>query len=415
MLDPTKDLSEALNRFNPLHPLREGEELTRFYVRRPYSPLGPLYSYLRVQEKPVKVLFMGHRGSGKSTELAKLGSQLHDRFSVVHFQAGNTLNLNDVEPMDVVLGCGLAILNTVLDRDLDKSLDVWDDLETWMRSEVLTEAVHVRASPRPKEVGVSLKFFVGELSAKWGAESATRKTVRPRLQTTLSEFVSRINEIIRRTRGLYGNPPILLVEDLDKTPLTQARRVFFEEGQLLRLLDCRAIYTFPIALRYSNDYAQIRNNFEFDFKLPNVKINHRSGVPDEVGRSTLRDLVLKRADPSLFAPGAIDAAVEWCGGLVVDLIRLIQGAVLRAIVEGSEQVTRQMVDAVAAEIRSDFRAALGSAHYKKLRECATKHDCMNDAAVQEVLHNLALLEYRNAEDWCDVHPIVRPLLERAEG
>jgi len=415
MLDPTLDLAVALNRFNPLHPLSEGEELIRFYVGRPHSPLEPLYNYLRVQEKPAKVLFMGHRGSGKSTELAKLASRMHDRFTVVHFQAGQTLNLNDVQPMDVVLGCGLAILDKVLDRDLDAGNELWADLEAWMRSEILTEAVHVQPSPKPSEVRGSLKFFVGELSAKWGAESATRKTIRPRLQTTLSEFVKRINTVIHRTQGLYGNPPLLLIEDLDKTPLTQARRVFFEEGQLLRLLDCPVVYTFPIALRYSNDYAQIRNNFQYDFKLPNIKINHRDGTADEVGRATLTELVLKRADPALFAPGAIDSAVDWCGGLVVDLVRLIQGALLQAIVDQSSQVTKEMVDAVAAEIRSDFRAALSSDHYAKLRECALRHDCMNDVAIQEVLHNLALLEYRNSEDWCDVHPIVRPLLERAEA
>lgn len=413
MLDPTTDLAVALNRFNPLHPLVEGDELTWFYVSRPHSPLAKLDNYLRMQKTPVKVLFMGHRGSGKSTELAKLGSRLHERFTVVHFQAGNTLNLNDVEPMDVVLGCGLAILDTVLDRDLDAGHELWGDLEAWMRNEILKETVHARPSRKPSEVRLSLKYLVGEISAKWGAESATRTTIRPRLQTILSEFVKRINKVIQGTRGLYGNPPLLLVEDLDKTPLTQAKRVFFEEGQLLRLLDCPIVYTFPIALRYSNDYAQIRNNFQYDFKLPNIKINHRDGTSDEEGRATLTELVLKRAHSSLFAPGAIEAAVAWCGGLVVDLVRLIQGAIPQAIVDGSDQVTKEMVDAVAAEIRSDFRAALSRDHYDQLRECASRHDCMNHPVIQEVLHNLALLEYRNSEDWCDVHPIVKPLMERA--
>jgi hypothetical protein len=35
--------------------------------------------------------------------------------------------------------------------------------------------------------------------------------------------------------------------------------------------------------------------------------------------------------------------------------------------------------------------------------------------VREVLHNLSLLEYANDERWCDVHPIVMPLLASEEA
>jgi hypothetical protein len=70
-----------------------------------------------------------------------------------------------------------------------------------------------------------------------------------------------------------------------------------------------------------------------------------------------------------------------------------------------------MVNAIAADMRSDFQAFLRSDHHDALRRSAETHKMVNDPAVQECLHNLSLLEYRNEDnDWCDVHPIVRSLL-----
>jgi hypothetical protein len=41
-----------------------------------------------------------------------------------------------------------------------------------------------------------------------------------------------------------------------------------------------------------------------------------------------------------------------------------------------------------------------------------RKEFVNEDIVQELLHNLSLLEYRNDETWGDVHPIVKPLLSR---
>lgn len=406
---PTTDLVEALNRFDPLHPLQTDEELESFYISREGSPLAPLASFLSAKRQPVKILFMGHRGSGKSTELARLASQMGDQFLVVHFHAGQILNINDLEPVDVILGCALALLKYAFVNKVDYELALWTEIEEWLRNEVLRETTKVESAE--KSGGLSLKAFVGHLSAKWNAESATRKTVRPRLQSALSDLVVRMNQVIDHIRSVLGKPPLLLVEDLDKTGLGQAKKVFFEEGHVLRLLDCAVVYTFPIALRYSNDFAQIRHNFEDDFKLPNVKIRYRDGTPCKSGLASLRELALRRADESLFASGALERAIDWSGGLMIDFVRLLQDSFLRAIVEKRGQITDAMVDAVAAEIRNDFRAALRSEHYEALRRCSLSHRVINEVTVQEALHNLSLLEYKNTDEWCDVHPIARPLLD----
>lgn len=409
MLRPTQDLAEALNRFDPLRPLQTTEELESFFTARAHSPLEPLISYLRVLRQPAHLLFMGHRGSGKSTELAKLASRMQNTFLVVNCRAGQVVNLNQVEPVDVVLACALAFLNAIAEENFivqDKSLN---DLESWLRNNVEIETIKIKRAEGSASFGVSLKTFTADLSAKFNRESATRMTLRPRLKTIVSELVERVNEVVKYVEDNY-RPPLILVEDLDKITLTDAQKIFLNEGQLLRLLDCRMVYTFPIALRYSNDFAQVRSGFQKDFKLPNFSICHRDGSPDDEGRACLHDLVMKRADESLFEPGAVERAVELSGGLVADLVRLIQGGLLEAIVNSVPQVAPNMINSVASEIRSDFRAALRPPHYDALRLAETSRTVVNEEAVQEILHNLSLLEYRNSEDWVDVHPIAKPLL-----
>jgi hypothetical protein len=408
-LSPTKSLDEALKRFDPLHPLQTEEELESFYVAREESPLDPLISYLTGVGQPVKVLFMGHTGSGKSSELAKLASRLRDQFLVIPFSARQALDINDVEPVDVLLGSALAVLNAAFLHQVDYDLSLWRETDQWVRNEVVQESVNLRRSE--KTGWASLKLLIAELSGRWYAESSTRRTLRPRLQCVTSDLAHRVNAAMDHFQEVVRKPALILIEDLDKALLTQARRVFCDESRILHLLDCSVVYTFPIALRYSNDYADISQNFHSDFKLPNIKVNNPDRSPYQPGRDSLRDLVLRRADPSLFGPGALDRAVELSGGLVRHLVRLLQKAVLSAIVARQPAVTTGMVNAIAADMRSDFQAFLRSDHHDALRRSAETHKMVNDPAVQECLHNLSLLEYRNEDnDWCDVHPIVRSLL-----
>lgn len=104
---PTASLEEALNLFDPQRPL-ETSELNAYYVARPHAPLEPMKTYLRVNTQPVKVLFSGHRGSGKSTELTRLAKDLENEFFVVRFSA-RVLNLADLNYVDIILTCAAAL------------------------------------------------------------------------------------------------------------------------------------------------------------------------------------------------------------------------------------------------------------------------------------------------------------------
>ncbi|MEW5768041.1 MAG: hypothetical protein AB1797_10550 [bacterium] len=71
------------------------------------------------------------------------------------------------------------------------------------------------------------------------------------------------------------------------------------------------------------------------------------------------------------------------------------------------------VQRMANEICNDYRALLRKEHYEILKRIKEDKDkrIINEEIVQELLHNLSLLEYRNDETWGNLHPIIRPLVD----
>ncbi len=87
-----------INDFNPVGPVRP-EEVTRFFVdRKENDPTRSLVQLWKLslqnslgQPKPYKALLTGHVGSGKSSELMRLGQELVNDFFVVWLDAELTL------------------------------------------------------------------------------------------------------------------------------------------------------------------------------------------------------------------------------------------------------------------------------------------------------------------------------------
>ncbi|MBI3796777.1 MAG: hypothetical protein HY268_07395 [Deltaproteobacteria bacterium] len=106
-----------VNDFNPVGPVRP-EDVARFFVDRQEG--DPTRSVLRLLERsfldsiwqprpPYKVLVTGHVGSGKSSELMRLGQALAHDFFVVWFDAEATLVTETANHFDVLLAMGLTV------------------------------------------------------------------------------------------------------------------------------------------------------------------------------------------------------------------------------------------------------------------------------------------------------------------
>ncbi|MDI6792725.1 MAG: hypothetical protein QME81_07660 [bacterium] len=404
------NLTETLNCFKPGKALT-AKELPGYFVERPWGSLNVMETYLRGANEPVKILFTGHRGSGKSTELRKLSSLLENTFFIVSLSIDKDLDLFDIKHIDVILAMALKLLQKAYNEGIKIKEDILQDVFDWLTKEIIKEMVI--EIPQDVTLSANLNLLALKIEGKLGSETLSRTVMREKIAPRLSELMEKINTTIREIEEITGKKVLIITEDMDKTDISSARHLFFDHGSSLSKINSRVIYTFPISLRYSKDFPQVAHNFDMHFVLPNVKISNKQGVSDPIGYKTLKEVILRRIEEDLITEEALDEVIQFSGGLMRELVRLIQGAANYALSQEKIVIDVESVRTIANEIRNDYRALLREEHYKTLNLIKKDNEkkIVNDEITQELLHNLSLLEYRNGETWGDVHPIVASLLE----
>ena len=89
MIKKVNQIQDMIKVFDPF-PLMENDSFNEFYVDT-YGARGAnavkrmSYGLKFSLNKYIKILFMGHRGSGKSTELFLLKKEISDQFDVINF------------------------------------------------------------------------------------------------------------------------------------------------------------------------------------------------------------------------------------------------------------------------------------------------------------------------------------------
>jgi hypothetical protein len=124
----------------------------------------------------------------------------------------------------------------------------------------------------------------------------------------------------------------LILEDLDKPTVDVAMDLFSTKGPILTQPECKIIFTVPTSLLYSGQYNVVKQNFSKQFPLPNFIIIGKSGERNDRGWAKMREIVERRIEPQLIESKALDHAVEMSGGVVRELVRIIQGSASRALV-----------------------------------------------------------------------------------
>ncbi len=137
----------------------------------------------------------------------------------------------------------------------------------------------------------------------------------------------------------------------------------------------------------------------------------RQGQLRPEGYRVMREIVERRMEPYLIDPEAVDLAVRMSGGVPLTLIQLLQSAILHGLAMGRDRVGLSEMQSAVIQLQNDYRGTLRPEDYGELRGYHRTRAFVNNERTREFLANLSLLEYSDGEPWCDVHPILLPLLE----
>ena len=408
-----KTLIEAYNNF-VVEPLKTVEEFEDFYVERPKgapSPIEELKDRIEHAANAEKYLFLGFRGSGKSTELNRLSRLIDtDKFIIVRYSI-NELNVSDFDFRDFFASMALKIYDTAT-KEVKLEKDIEDDFKEFMMK--ITRVSEEDITSYSKS-GISFSKLI---ILKLGSEAKTREYVRKELETKISDLIQKLNWLIREVENKANKKIVIVVDDLDKlTRGQQAEDFFYKNYRLLIQPNCFIIYTFPIPLAFNPYYENVRHDFDDDVILPQLPLKSRDGK--KINNENLNfywQLVGCRMDLNLIEEDALKEAI-FSTGKTSEFISIMRDATIKAHRKEKEKITKEEINEVLEKLRRTFDRTLTEAHKKRLLDISEKKEGrdqnIDDSTTRELLFSLTAVEYENKEGrWCDINALLQPLVEK---
>jgi hypothetical protein len=367
-------------------------------------------------------LFTGFPGTGKTTELRRLGAQLTSARDLPTF----AVYIDFEEYLDRYTPASITDVLRIVAYALDRAATIAEGKDPD------TEPGYARRFfDFLKQTDVTLhRLDVHLAGAVVMLEMKNNPTFRQKVEEVLSarfqQFASEATQTmadsvvrLRKAKETHAERVVVIADGLEKfTPLREEDRdtmeasvesLFVQHARLLRL-PCHVIYTFPLWLRFR--VAELGSLYDSQpLVLPMVKITERSGASYWPGVNKLSEVVRRRIDVArVFGDdGLLTELVQSSGGYPRDLLRVTR----EVLVRGDEfPVKPATVSRVIEDLAREYAVIVRGTHVPMLKEVAGTHalpqaDAGEVAAFGRLLEKWLVLAYRDEEEWYDLHPLVR--------
>ena len=382
------------------------------------------------------ILFAGHRGCGKSTELVRLQRDIDDDFVVLNFSVQEELDVVNVNYIELFIVTMEKLFEFIQhEKKIKIAPKSIENIRKWVASQEIQEvnrqymAVDMEAGMKgqakiPFLVDFFAKFRAAAKSSTSMKQTLTQK-VAPRLSRLIDHCNLLINDIKNNLSHVNKKGLVLIMEDMDKVDLKKGEEIFYFHATQMTQLNCHCIFTFPIALLYNIKFTAIKNSYDEDFVLPMIKVFERDGSESVDGINIMQDIVGQRMGLSLFKDKTIlRDMIKYSGGCLWDLFQMIKDAADNALVFERSTINRDDFQSAYLTLKSNYEFTIAEnreknitvdEYYEALRECAldkTKKPKSTDVML-DLRHNLSVLNY-NGDRWNDVHPVVKDILKERD-
>jgi len=415
MIPRATTIAEAYRACNPLQPLppdddryvdltenRGVKQIAKTITRRIRRSEG---------DTRIKLLFTGHRGSGKTTELLRLQKELEENsFFTIYLDVEEMLDPGSLSYLDVLVVMAKEVEAELARKKMPLSTELLNSIAQWFAERIIEETKSQEMQggiSAGAKAGSEIPFFAqffASITASVKAGSSQRETVRTVLKRELSVFIDRLNLLIataRETVQANGFQDIALIVDgmekmhyeLNSDGVSTHTELFVHHAKQLRAPQCHIIYTVPVALAYNQNLGA---DFDDIHVLPMVKT-------DSGGIAKLIELVDRRMDTQkLFSkPQQLTRLVQTSGGVVRDLMRLLQWAADT----DADTITAADVDYALMKLRNEYDRLIHSNDIPIFRRIQQEQRIQGgDEDAARLLNHRLVLEYQNGTRWADLHP-----------
>jgi signal recognition particle GTPase len=384
-----------------------------FYVDRLDNPMQTVKTYLLHSSHYTKILFYGHKGCGKSTELNRLSEmpEINEKFFVVKYSILNVLDIIGIDYIDFLLSFASCLYIKASDAGISFSGGILKSLEKWInkfKSNMEDWKEEVKARSTAKGI---YNFFI-RVSIILPREPALRDEVRTAVKPDINGLATMINTLVTYINSQLGDKELLIIiDDLEKIPgIKKAEELFINAGTYMTVPECKIIYTLPIALLYSIRFQEMRRLFDFTFLLPYIKLRGRRGEGKLDPSGFVCEFIRKRIESSLISPNAMDLLIENFSGSVQELLRILRDSCLKAMSMGFDTIELDTVAAVLENMRDEYARVLSKRHMDVLRAIQQdeKVEVEDREALIDLFHSGALIvDYDNQH----INPIILKTLK----
>lgn len=384
------------------------------------------------------LLFAGYRGCGKSTELKKLEKDLRDQFLIINFSVYEELDPTDIGYLELIIVTMERLFTFANDNELDINKNYIKQVQEFLFNKEIEDITN-RYMEIGSEVGSKttltiplIQKFFANLKASLKLNKTVKTSVKQKIEPYFSVLMESCNSLIKEIKlklnSLNKEDLLIIIEDLDKVRIDKAQSLFFDYANQITQLKTNVIFTFPIALQYNNRFRSVKDYFYF-FELPMIKVAEKDGTISEEGVNTMVDIVRARMELRLFEDiDVLKSLIAYSGGCLRDLFMMILNASENTEDEEREQINTADKNYAVQKLKKEYSNTIadhqddnGNVKIKvadlfdaltNLAQSETKK-LDNTEATMVLRQNLTILGY-NGEGWCDVHPIVKLILQERQ-
>lgn len=421
-LDPWKNLTVEL--------------VDGLYVERPDAPHLLLSTELWTADDPArfKVLLCGARGSGKTTEMARLARSVGHDFFVVETDLNGGLP-EQTGTLAIVLLLGAAALKA-LEAVHPSATDATALVPVAQHAEALDAALRPFGDRIPAigrivaRVGSVVRFFSAEAGKElksWGEGLSEAGEAARVLRAELSQgplggrigkaqaqdaqkVVEAVNGILRDLATAAGRPVLLLADGLDRRPTFGDVQHALANAELLRDLRAALILSGPIQLRHDPRFQGLPGDFRLQ-PLYNIPVVDPGGQVDADGIDLLARLYEKRRGvaglPEDLVPRPlVERAAHMSAGIVRGFLHLLESAAKHAVRTGRRALEADDIAAAEREERLLMQGYLNEGRIRILRRILDDRILPTDAEADTLLFGNYVACYPNGDVWFRPHELL---------
>lgn len=353
-----------------------------------------------------KIIFSGHRGSGKTMELFRLHKYLNhaDRYFSILVNLEREIEVSQFETEDFFILLVTKLAERIHKTGLKFDTSPFDEIANeWLSDREIIEEVEDTA-----ELDIEAKASVGTgllqliklkagLKTLLSFKTKTAETIRQKVKVNPLRLIEKLNRGLEEVRNAVrdqglGKDILFIFDGSEKLYYEDYQDLLIKNQPSITAIKASTIISIPIRSYYTLQESTAQNIYR-RHQLPMVEIDDES-IPK------MMEIVTRRIDKErFFEDGVLEKAVEFSGGCPRQLLDIVNESIVNT---QGDIIDEEALNTTVDEMGRYLREKLTGKHLEILESRDFNNPA--DPLVSEMLLELVILKYNGHHE---INPLLR--------